>query len=231
MLTKDLSMTLSRSLRPAARLRCLALLGLALLPHTAHAQTFISNDINQNLATSGSGNNLNDNQTKAYGFTTAALSNFQFTSATISLTLVTGTNNTVSGGIYADSGGNPSSTQLVAFNTVSVSSGGVNYRTFTPVSTFQLTPNTTYWVRFFSTTAGAGTQWNAVPSTFPTATGDYNGLVTLLGYKNSNTSGASWGTSTLTNGITITLVTLPEPGTFALLALGLVGGVIARRRK
>lgn len=224
-------MTLSHSLRPAARLRCLALLGLVLLPHTAHAQTFISNDINQNLSTSGSGTNLNDTQTKAYGFTTAALSNFRFTSATISLTLTSGTNNTVSGGIYADNGGNPSSTQLVALNSVSVSSGGINYRTLTPVSTFQLTPNTTYWVRFFSTTTGAGTQWNAVPSTFPTASGEFPGLVTPIGYRNSNSSGASWGPSGLTNSISITLVTIPEPGTLALLALGIAGGVIARRRK
>jgi PEP-CTERM motif len=224
-------MMLSRSLRPAAWLRHLALLGLALLPHTAHAQTFISNDINQNLATNGSGNALNGNQTKAYGFTTGALSNFNFSSVTIPLSRNSGTTNTVSGGIYANNGGNPSSTQLVAFNSVAVSTGAVNYRTLTPVTDFPLVPNTTYWVRFFSTAPGDVTQWDAVPSTFPVASGEFPGLITPIGYRNSNDQGGTWGTSTLTNGITITLVTIPEPGTLALLALGMVGGVIARRRK
>lgn len=224
----------ARSLHPATWLLTGTLLGLALLPHTALAQTLISNDPTLSASTSGSGTNLNDNQTKAYGFTTGALSNFNFSSVTISLTRVSGSANTVSGGIYANNpsnGNNPSSTQLVAFNTVAVTTGGIHYRTLTPVTDFQLAPNTTYWVRFFSTTPGSGTQWNAVPSTQPTASGDFPGLVTLLGYRNSNDSGGGWGTSGLTNAINISLVTIPEPGTLALLALGIAGGIVARRRK
>jgi PEP-CTERM motif len=224
-------MTCSRFLNPSARLVSLALLGLAMLPHTVHAQTFISNDLGQSSATNGSGTNLNDTQTKAYGFTTSATAGFTFTSVTIALSRNSGSANTISGGLYANNAGNPSSTQLVAFDEVSVTTSAVNYRTLTPLSSFQLSPGTTYWVRFFSTTAGAGTQWDAVPSTQPTASGEASSQVTPIGYRNSNNSGGTWGTSGLTNSVTITLATVPEPGTLALLALGIVGGVVARRRK
>lgn len=210
----------------------LAFLGCAALPVTAKAQTFISNDLNLNAATNGSGTELNDTQTKAYGFTTGASSNFTFTSVTIALSKNTGTTNTISGGIYSNNAGQPSATQLVAFNTVSVTTSAVNYRTLTPLSTFTLTPGTTYWVRFFSTTAGTGTQWDAVPSTQPIASGESPTLVTPIGYRNSNNSGGSWGTSGLTNALNITLnTTVPEPGTLAFLGLGMVGGVLAKCRK
>ena len=204
-------------------LRVSAALSLPLIGLTAHAQTFISNDLTQNLATNGSGTNLTDTQTKAYGFTTSATAGFTFTSVTIALSRISGTANTVSGGIYANNAGNPSSTQLVAFDQVSVTTGAVNYRTLTPLSSLQLSPGTTYWVRLFSTTPGAGTQWDAVPSTQPTVSGEAPSYITTVGYRNSNNNGGAWATSGLTNGLTITLATVPEPATLALLALGIVG--------
>jgi hypothetical protein len=225
------------TLAPKSTIAALTLLSLAALPHTAQAQAVISNSLLSNQ-TFGSSLTATNNR-KAFGFTTSATGSFSFTS--LDITAITGIgipDAQILGGIYSNAGGIPSATQLVAFNSVTVPTTGITptVYTFTPVSAFSLSPSTTYWVSLFGASDTDIAVWTINASNnFPSVTGAGAGDISLVGYTISGDGGGTWGSSSISNALTITLASggssAPEPGTLALLALGIVGGVVARRRK
>jgi hypothetical protein len=225
------------TLAPKSTIAALTLLSLAALPHTAQAQAVISNSL---LSNSTSGSSLQATSfRKAFGFTTSATGSFSFTSLGITARFASGIADAqILGGIYSDAGGIPSATQLVAFNSVTVPTTQTTptVYTFTPVSAFSLSPSTTYWVSLFGASDTDIAVWTINASNnFPSVTGAGAGDISLLGYTFSTNGGGGWGVSATSNALTITLASggssAPEPGTLALLALGIVGGVVAKRRK
>lgn len=216
-------------------LAALTLLGLAALPNTAQAQAIISNSPSSSSTGGGSSLTATANR-KAFGFTTSATAAFSFSSLDIAARFASGgADAQILGGIYSNAGGSPSATQLVAFNSVTVLTTQLTptVYTFTPVSAFSLSPSTTYWVELFGASDANVADWTTnVANDAPNVTGAGAGDVSLVGYRFSNSGGSTWTVSNTRNALTITLASsAPEPGTLALLALGMVGGVVARRRK
>ena len=153
---------------------------------------------------------------------------------------------TISGGIYTDSVGNPSSTLIAggAFGSqlVGASAPAATLLTFTTAGTVTLVPSTTYWFVLTSEVYNAGgadfqnvVRWDlAVGNALPGATGAGAGEVVLEGYRFSDNNRASWTSSSLANGLTIQLAAhtaaAPEPTALAFLALGGTLVLVRRRR-
>ena len=140
----------------------------------------------------------------------------------------------VNGGIFSDVGGDPG-VQLVAFNPVPIAAGAFDMlQTLTAVSAFTLMANTSYWFVLGGPAVENEMSWSGLaPDTAPTPSGE---VFSFDGYNFSITGGATWvDTGVIFNSVEIeaSLITdLPEPGTLAVFALGLLGlGVACRRQR
>lgn len=234
-----------------APLRLCGVLLLSALWLPAHAQVTISNNpATANVEGTVLGNSagvLADRYWKAYGITTSASGTFNFTSLQISSENEDSAAHTVTGGIYTDSAGNPSSTLVPggAFGSqlIGASAPAATLLTFTTAGTVTLVPSTTYWFVITAEAYNAGgtnfqnvVRWDlSAGNVLPSATGAGAGDVILEGYRFSENNRSSWGGSLLPNGLTIQLAAAsvaaaPEPGTLAFLT---IGGtlVFARRRR
>jgi hypothetical protein len=229
----------------------LTLLSLFTFAASAQAQVTISNNpataTTQGTVLGNSVGVLANKYWKAYGITTSASGTFDFTSLQISSENEHNAPHTISGGIYTDSAGNPSSTLIAggAFGSqlVGASAPAATLLTFTTAGTVTLVPSTTYWFVLTSEVYNAGgsdfqnvVRWDiSAGSVLPSATGAGAGDVILEGYRFSENNRTSWTGSILPNGLTIQLAAhatsaAPEPTSIAFLALGATL-VLARRRR
>ncbi|MEP6763538.1 MAG: choice-of-anchor R domain-containing protein [Gemmatimonadaceae bacterium] len=139
----------------------------------------------------------------------------------------------VTGGIYSNVGGNPS-TLLSSFNTVNVPTAGQDFiATFTLGSAFTMNAGSTYWfvLRDLANPNGSAAVWRA-NDVAPVASAG----VGFAGYRVSIDGLATWTTSGIMNrvqieGNVIGSSTVPEPATYAMVLVGLIGIVTARRRR
>ncbi|MBB6051611.1 choice-of-anchor R domain-containing protein [Armatimonas rosea] len=234
-----------------ASLRLCGVLLLSALWLPAHAQVTISNNpATANVQGTVLGNSagvLADRYWKAYGITTSASGTFDFTSLQIAAENEDGAAHTITGGIYTNSAGNPSSTLVPggAFGSqlIGASAPPATLLTFTTAGIVTLVPSTTYWFVLTSEAYNAGgtnfqnvVRWDiSTGSVLPSATGAGAGDVILEGYRFSENNRTSWTGSILPNGLTIQLAAhattaAPEPTSVAFLALGGTL-VLARRRR
>jgi hypothetical protein len=224
-----------------ASLQLCSVLLLSALWLPAHAQVTISNNpataAAQGTVLGNSVGVLADRYWKAYGITTSASGTFDFTSLQIAAENEHSAAHTITGGIYTDSAGNPSSTLVSggAFGSqlVGASAPPATLLTFTTAGTVTLVPSTTYWFVLTSEVYNGGgsifqnvVRWDiSAGSVLPSATGAGAGDVTLEGYRFSENNRTSWTGSILPNGLTLQLAAVstaaaPEPTALAFLALG-----------
>lgn len=194
----------------------------------AAAGTVSANPILSNLpgTSSGTGTNLGigtdlADRTKAVGLTMGAES-LDFVSM-VALMSNPGATVNLSGGIYSSAGGNPGAL-LAAFTPVSVAGGTTAQEfTLTVAGGFSLQAGESYWFVLDGPAFTNSLLWNSLsPNATPTADG-----VTFDGYRFSSNGGASWGSSSIFNGMTINAI--PAPGVAGL--FGLAGLAAARRRR
>lgn len=175
---------------------------------------------------SGTGTNLGlgtdaADRTKGVGLTMGGDS-LDFTSM-VALISNTTPDSTLSGGIYADSGGNPGGL-LAAFTPVPIPSNmGATEVSITTAAPFTLSAATTYWFVLDGPTTTNSLLWQSLnPNTAPVGASG----VSFVGYRFSSNGGSTWGASGIFNGVTINAI--PEPASFALLGLGALA--LLRRR-
>jgi hypothetical protein len=206
------------------RLLAAAAVGSLMLAGPAAAQVILSN-----LPGTGSGTGTNlgtgtdgADRTKAVGLTMGAES-LDFDFLTAQMNNPDPTDNLLSGGIYSNVGGAPGAL-LAAFDPVAVPAGTVSgLIDITTAAPFTLDAGMDYWFVLDGPTVANSLLWESLsPNAAPTG---FEG-VTWLGYSFSADGGASWGSSGIYNGVTITAI--PAPGTLALLA---VAGLARRRQR
>jgi hypothetical protein len=158
---------------------------------------------------SGTGSNLGlgtdgADRTKAVGMTVGA----DPVDITSMVALISNTTpaSTLSGGIYSDSGGNPG-TLVVDFTPVPIADGQpVGEVTILPSAPVQLAAGTTYWFVLDGPDTTNSLLWQSLtPNTAPTAAAG----VSYVGYRFSSNGGASWGSSSIYNGVSIEGVVVP----------------------
>lgn len=187
--------------------RCVAVIVFAslLLAATGQAQ------ILSNLPGTGSGTGTNlglgtdgSDRTKGVGLTVGPTA-FDFVDM-VALISNTTPASELSGGIYSDSGGNPGAL-LAAFTPVPIAAGqAVTEISITTGAPFQLAANTTYWFVLDGPTTTNSLLWQSLsPNTAPVA----GAGVTFVGYRFSSNGGASWGSSSIYNGMTINADLVP----------------------
>ena len=199
---------------------CLAVAG------SASADVILSN-LPANPSTTGTnlgvGSDAAD-RTKGVGFTTGS-SDLLFDTMTVLMSNENGPTDTLlTGGIYSSVNNTPA-TKLVEFIPVTVGAGlsPTLFSTETTVD-FTLQADTTYWFVLEGPDTLNYLRWQLVsPQMVPETTG-----VTYRGYRFSSNGGASWVSSSSTNGISISAIPVPEP---AVASLGLGGLVLLRRRR
>lgn len=201
-------------------------LGLFLAAGVASADPILGNLPGSSSGTGtnlGLGTDLAD-RTKGVGLTMGAQS-MDFVSMVALISNPGNAAATLSGGIYASSGGNPGAL-LAAFTGVNVGAGSLAGEiSMETVSTFTLQANTSYWFVLDGPTVSNSLLWNSLsPNVAPTAAAG----ITYDGYRFSSNGGTTWGSSGIFNGVTINAV-VPAPGAMALLGLG--GLAAARRRR
>lgn len=245
------SLLASRFSLTRGTLAALALLGLAALPHTAQAQTAVYNNGTFTGATNArniSGFAIADD------FVLASPTSFdaiRFWALDTAPGLLGSFSGDLTWFIYSGSAGSPSPNAIPSTNIIA--SGTVSGGAITITNTGSLlggNPNFeiaqldfaipsqnlaagTYWLRLKEGTASSTNDGSLVfwLQTGAAITG--NGFRADGNVVTPTTWGAN-GTST-TNDLAFQLLSgsssAPEPGTLALLALGIIGGVVARRRK
>ena len=132
---------------------------------------------------------------------------------------------TLSGGIYASGGVNTPGALLASFDSVDVAGGTDTAMVSLTISGgFTLDANTSYWFILDGPTVSNGLLWESLsPNAAPVAASG----MTFNGYIFSSNGGATWGTSTIYNGVQINAV-VPAPAGLALIGLG---GLAATRRR
>lgn len=129
-------------------------------------------------------------------------------------------------GLYSDTSGTPG-TLLVALTGPNPTGGALQQLSYTPGSSFTLAPNSTYFAVLTATTSpGNFYEWQLMSSTGETGESGWS----IADGSRSNPSGAIWvDHSPLAIGVNATVV--PEPSTAAMTLLGLIGTMLASRRR
>jgi hypothetical protein len=200
-----------------------ALVGSCALAATASADIILSNLPGN---PSGTGTNLGlgtdgVDRTKGVGLT-MGVDSMQFVSMEALMNNSENVARDLSGGIYADAGGNPGAL-LAGFVPVSIPAGtDSQVFSISTAGAFTLDAGTTYWFVLDGPGTTNSLLWESLnPNQAPT------GTVAFVGYRFSSNGGASWGSSSIYNGMTINAV-IPAPGTLGVLALA---GLASRRRR
>jgi len=191
-------------------------------------------DIAGNIEGSGYGVGTGVNTYIAEGFTMTGTYNLQSVDVLLSLfSPASGSNLALS--IFNDNGGTPGSNDLYDLSTnVSGSTGAPADANFTGSGSFSLNSGTTYWLEMYATNpsspTGTNVQWDGeyaqvTPTTvFATPAGPG---ATEVGQIRTYSGGVN--TSELRTAFQLNGVAAPEPSTIALLALGSIGLLVARR--